>query len=109
MSHTLNADQVTEFSQIFKTFDKNGDGSIDAKELGHVFQALGVDVSAEELSSLIAHVDKDKSGNIELVEFLVLMDEKVNSKVKAASEKQFRSAFKAVSYTHLTLPTTPYV
>ena len=28
---------------------------------------------------------------------------------RAATEQEIKSAFRAVSYTHLTLPTTPYV
>lgn len=72
-SKVLNNDQIAKLKEVFDHFDADKSGSIDADELGNVFKAMGQEMTAEELNSLIAGVDDDGSGQIEFNEFMLLM------------------------------------
>jgi len=59
-----------ENQNVFRMLDKDGSGSIDAQELGRAMYELGMQVSAADVSAIIAAADKNKSGTIELDEFM---------------------------------------
>ena len=53
--------------------DRDGDGHIEAKELETVMRIMGMNRTAEEMTSLIESVDVDGNGKIELPEFANMM------------------------------------
>ena len=79
----------------FVIFDKDGDGTIDSKELSTVLKSMGYNPTKEEIQemvdevramsplvrsglwsghhSILLQVDSDGSGSIEFLEFLLLM------------------------------------
>jgi len=63
------------FKAVFATYDKNGDGTIDTRELGTVLQALGRVTTDEKLAELIEAFDTDKNGKIDWTngEFLLVV------------------------------------
>eukprot|EP00455_Lapot_gusevi_P056718 TRINITY_DN949_c0_g1_i1.p1 TRINITY_DN949_c0_g1~~TRINITY_DN949_c0_g1_i1.p1 ORF type:complete len:640 (+),score=335.88 TRINITY_DN949_c0_g1_i1:74-1921(+) len=62
--------EIEEFKKQFNSFDKNGDGSIDSKELAEALRNLGEQCSPQQVTSLIEEVDADRSGTVEFNEFL---------------------------------------
>jgi Ca2+-binding EF-hand superfamily protein len=54
----------------FRSFDKDGSGSIDAKELKAALKECGSNMSDEEVNRLIQLVDKDGSGSLNYEEFI---------------------------------------
>ena len=50
---------VSEFKEAFALFDKDGDGTITAKELGAVMRGLGQNPTEEEINGMIEEVDTD--------------------------------------------------
>lgn len=66
-------EHLAECHQAFSLFDKNGDGSISASELGSVMRALGSNPSEEDVAGLISRLDIDGNGTIEFNEFMALM------------------------------------
>ena len=50
---------IAEFKESFSLFDKDGDGTITAKELGTVMKALGQSPTEAELTDMINEVDTD--------------------------------------------------
>ena len=45
----LTDEQLAEFKEVFALFDKDGDGTITAQELGTVMRSMGKNPSMEEL------------------------------------------------------------
>jgi EF-hand domain pair len=66
-------DEIDQFAEVFKKFDLDGNGSIDANELRTVVRDLGeTQFTDKELQGQIDEVDSDKSGTVEFGEFLAV-------------------------------------
>ena len=85
-------DQMEEFKQAFALFDKDGNGHVDADELGQVLASLGQIPTEEEIKRMIAEVDGDMNGTIEFTEFLQMMKSKMSKK---ENEEEIQEAFNA--------------
>jgi len=66
-------DKLRKLKEAFDVFDKDGDGRISVDELGVVVCSLGVDPTEDELKRMIAEVDLNRNGTVELDEFVALM------------------------------------
>ena len=73
----LTEEQILEFKEAFKLFDKDNGGSIDVDELKDALESLGQVVTEESVQELVDEVDEDGSGEIEFDEFLVLMSRQI--------------------------------
>ena len=73
----LTQEQIDDYKEAFNMFDKDGNGSINLKEIGIVMRSLGQNPTEMELENMISEVDEDKSGSIEFNEFLVMMNKKM--------------------------------
>ncbi|XP_064621638.1 calmodulin-A-like [Lineus longissimus] len=93
---SLSEDQIAEFREAFSVFDKDGDGTITASELGTVMASLGHNMSEEELAVLLKEADSDGNGKIEFEEFVVMMAKKMDNE---GSEEDIREAFKVFDKT----------
>ena len=87
----LSEEQIAEFKEAFKLFDKDGDGTITIEELGTVMKSLGQNPTEQELRDMIKDVDDDGSGEIEFEEFLKLMASKMK---ETDPEEEIHDAFK---------------
>lgn len=68
----LSEEELEEFKQVFALFDKDGSGTISAKEIGNVLRALGQNLTEAELVDLVRERDKDGNGELDLEEFIRL-------------------------------------
>jgi calmodulin len=75
----LSATQLAEYKEVFSMFDRDGDGTVDADELGAVMGSLGVNPSDAEIQQMIEEVDTDGNGTIDFGEFCALMISKTAS------------------------------
>ena len=75
MVKTLNeADKAEEeLVEVFKRFDKDGDGEITWQDLQAVFTELGYDCEEEESRDMIHFFDRDDDGSINFAEFVSIM------------------------------------
>ena len=69
---------------LFRDWDRNGDGRIDAKEFRYAVAALGYDASREDLDILFNELDADGNGTLEYDEF--------KSALRNCSKRQFHVA-----------------
>lgn len=61
-------DASKELENIFASFDKDGNGAIDAGELMELAVAIGQPMSEEECAKVMKEIDEDDSGTVELEE-----------------------------------------
>ncbi|KAK6127851.1 hypothetical protein DH2020_038420 [Rehmannia glutinosa] len=90
MAERMTDEQIAEFKEVFKLFDKDNDGSITSKELGTVLRSLGQNPTEAELQEMINEADADLNGKIEFHEFLNLMAAQMKD---PDSEEALREAF----------------
>jgi len=87
----MTEEQKNEFKEAFALFDKDGDGSITAIELGEVMRKLGQEPSNEELTDMVNEVDVDGNGQIDFDEFCFMMGKKLSD---GDNDEELKEAFK---------------
>jgi len=65
----------SDLREIFQRFDRDRSGSIEARELGALLEALGKDPDDDDLRALFARFDTDKNGRISFDELRVWWEE----------------------------------
>ncbi|XP_013421474.1 uncharacterized protein LOC106181588, partial [Lingula anatina] len=69
----LSDDQIRMFKEVFDLLDSDRGGSLDSRELFKLMRELDVELSEEEISSVLKELDNDGSGEIDFDEFLYHM------------------------------------
>ncbi|CAK5030613.1 unnamed protein product [Meloidogyne enterolobii] len=67
-------EELQEFAQAFKMFDKDGNGTMSIKELGVAMRTLGLNPTEDELLNMVNEYDVDGNG-IDFSEFCKMMKE----------------------------------
>jgi len=88
----LTADDREIYTGVFQKFDADGSGTISASELGSVLDLLGLSVDDKTVTKMMAEVDGDSSGEIDLDEFIDMMAKNVGSQ-GSMLEGELRYAF----------------
>lgn len=70
---------IEDFREVFQLFDRNGDGTIDVKELSVVMKSLGQSPTDQELKDMVNSVDVDASASVDFEEFLQMISKKLAS------------------------------
>ena len=78
--------EIQEYEQAFKDFDQNGDGIITVDELPEVLDSIGLKPSAEEVLHMVATVDKNNDGIIDICEFIRMMSLQQNPSITPESQ-----------------------
>jgi len=68
------AEPAKDLGIVFSTFDHDGDGFITMVELEESLRRLGIAVSADEAAAMVARVDANSDGLIDIHEFRELYD-----------------------------------
>ena len=70
MQDLLTDAQRAEFEALFRKYDLDGDGHLTANELRAVFADRGEELDDSQLAGMVAALDDDGNGTVELSEFL---------------------------------------
>ena len=79
--------------EIFRRFDANGDGVLDATEIRAVAAHLGVDLASDDAEALLTLYDADKRGAVDLTEFAPIVADL--EELKAKQEQQTLGSLEA--------------
>ncbi|CAL4913520.1 unnamed protein product [Urochloa decumbens] len=89
----LDDDQLAELREIFRSFDRNADGSLTQLELGSLLRSLGLTPSTDQLDALITRADTNSNGLVEFSEFVALVAPDLLADRSPYSEDQIRRLF----------------
>jgi len=64
---------IREISREFRIMDTSGDGRLDREELIVGLGRFGIELDTEQTDTLLHHIDTDKSGAVEVSEFLTAL------------------------------------
>lgn len=90
----LDDEQLSELREIFRSFDRNNDGSLTPLELGSLLRALGIKPSPDQLEALMLEADRNSNGLVEFSEFVVLVEPDLVSKSSPYTEEQLQQLFR---------------
>ena len=82
--------ELEKFKEAFIFFDRDGDGTMKADDLGLALRSMGALVSQKEVLVLLQKYDPDNIGSIDLNDFIACVAEIVN---KPDNESEIRNAF----------------
>ncbi|KAJ8754391.1 hypothetical protein K2173_002842 [Erythroxylum novogranatense] len=90
----LDDEQIAELREIFRSFDRNKDGSLTQRELGSLIQSLGLKPGPNQLETLIQKADTNNNGLVEFSEFVALVAPQLLPKKSPYGDKQLKHLFK---------------
>ena len=76
--------EILKFQEEFSTYDEDGSGDIDHREIAKLFNALGEPIPKKACQAVIAQFDKDGEGSIDFEEFVDMMYQLKTGKVDAS-------------------------
>ncbi|XP_078346486.1 LOW QUALITY PROTEIN: transmembrane protein 117-like [Oculina patagonica] len=91
MQDKLTEEQIEEYRDAFKFFDKDGNGYITTRELGAIMRSLGQNPTETELQDMVNEVDYDGNGVVDFGEFVNMM---INQNNNTLDEKELLEAFR---------------
>ncbi|CAN1256597.1 Probable calcium-binding protein CML17 [Linum perenne] len=86
--------QIADLREIFRSFDRDSDGSLTQLELGSLLRSLGLNPSPDQLDALIKTADTNSNGTVEFSEFLALVAPDLVRKNSAEDEEQLKQLFR---------------
>ncbi|CAI0418686.1 unnamed protein product [Linum tenue] len=92
----LDEAQIADLRGIFRSFDRNKDGSLTQIELASLIRSLGLNPSSDELKALIQRADTNNNGLVEFTEFLAMVAPGIQTEEEesAYSEEQLKQLFR---------------
>ncbi|KAI9288544.1 calmodulin-like protein [Umbelopsis sp. AD052] len=95
---TVNIEERESLLQVFKIFDKNGDGNVSIQEFAQVLEHLGVTSSQIEAKAIIRRVGRQNSTSMNFEEFVDAIEAtttNANDHPSTEDEEQLRDCFRA--------------
>ncbi|KAL5568253.1 hypothetical protein UlMin_024828 [Ulmus minor] len=90
----LDDDKIAELREIFRSFDRNDDGSLTQLELGSMLRSLGLRPSSDQLEALTREADRNHNGLVEFSEFVALVEPELVPASSPYGEEQLRMIFR---------------
>lgn len=87
----MSEEEMEELKECFHSFDENGDGFVDIKELGVALRSMGQNPTEKELEDIMNQYDTDGNKKIDFEEFATLFGK--CSLTDEENRKELKSAF----------------
>lgn len=84
--------EIALYKEAFQIFDKHSEGYISTKELGTVFNSLGINISEEDLIEIITIYDNDQNNS--MIDFITFLDIIAKKKDDIYKEEDLINAFR---------------
>ena len=84
--------EIALYKEAFQIFDKHSEGYISTKELGTIFNSLGINISEEDLIEIITIYDNDQ--NYSMIDFITFLDIITKKKDDIYKEEDLINAFR---------------
>lgn len=92
----LSADDIKQCKIFFKTFDRDGNGSVDLWELRLALQAMGMNPSDAEVRDIMSKYDQSQTGKLEFPDFLHALQMQRKNESKEENKRDLFAAFCAM-------------
>eukprot|EP00759_Apiculatamorpha_spiralis_P056670 PhF_6_TR8281/c1_g1_i9/m.12688 len=86
----LTRDQLDDIKKAFAELDVDENGFIDPQEIRTAMKMLGEEVGEDEVTDMIADVDLDGNGTLDLPEFVLLMAKNLYDRERMQESMSFR-------------------
>jgi calcium-binding protein CML len=90
---SLDEEQLAELREIFRSYDRNNDGSLTQLELRSLLRSLGMKPTQDQLDALIQRADINSNGLVEFSEFVALVSPEILANNCPYSEDQLKQLF----------------
>ncbi|CAG0914040.1 unnamed protein product [Notodromas monacha] len=90
---TLGAEKVAELTRAFKSYDKDGKGTIVAADLGPVLKSLGYDPTTDEIAEILQRLQLDADGEIRLQDFISYASDRSVTEI-TGSDAEIKAVFR---------------
>ena len=84
--------EIALYKEAFQIFDKHSEGYISTKELGTIFNSLGINISEEDLIEIITIYDNDQNNS--MIDFITFLDIIAKKKDDIYKEEDLINAFR---------------
>ena len=84
--------EIALYKEAFQIFDKHSEGYISTKELGTIFNSLGINISEEDLIEIITIYDNDQNNS--MIDFITFLDIIAKKKDEIYKEEDLINAFR---------------
>jgi len=91
-SQDIPEDFISEMKEAFKLFDKKSTGFLGSKEIPQMLRSLGYNPTETEVNTIMAEVEVDHNGKMNLSQFIMLMHNQVGN---TDTMEEMRIAFRA--------------
>ncbi len=86
----LTEQKIQEMTDLFNSYDEDGNGSLDRFEMVELLKSLGQNPTEDEVIDMINEVDYDGNGTIELDEFVMIMKKRNTNDIEEYYKKIFQ-------------------
>ncbi|KAJ3030018.1 UNVERIFIED_CONTAM: hypothetical protein HDU68_010367 [Siphonaria sp. JEL0065] len=87
----LTEEQIAEFTAAFKSFDRDGDSSINAADLTAAVKSLGITLTSTEVTTWLNEADSTGKGLVSFTAFMTLASRNFRDVI---AEEEMKEAFK---------------
>ncbi|KAG2177162.1 hypothetical protein INT43_007819 [Umbelopsis isabellina] len=92
---TISTEERESLREIFKIFDKDGDGTVSTSEFTQVLEHLGVRAGESEAQDILKNVGNTNKSSMNFEEFVAAVGSATNNEQAPPQDQELRDCFRA--------------